>query len=103
MGYSVFSAGRDLLYLAAALLGTAAGLFSAAFFPSRTHSQRSRDITAAFYVVSAAVAAAGGALCVRQDLLFTAGVLPCAGVIALVFFAAFLFSAVLRFTLFIII
>ncbi|MDR2521201.1 MAG: hypothetical protein LBC72_01420, partial [Spirochaetaceae bacterium] len=39
----------------------------------------------------------------RQDLLFTAGVLPCAGVIALVFFAAFLFSAVLRFTLFIII
>ena len=100
MNYDTFSAARDIFYISGILLGTAAGMFAGAFLPEKTLRQRSRNITISIYIISAAVVLAGTAVCIFSDIIYNQYILILFGVFCGVFFLAFFFPAVLRFTLF---
>ncbi|MDR2490842.1 MAG: hypothetical protein LBD20_05515, partial [Spirochaetaceae bacterium] len=96
----IFSAARDIFYASGILLGTAAGMFAGAFLPEKLLRQRSRNITASLYILSAAVVLAGTSLCIFSDIIYNQYILILVGIFCGIFFFAFFFPVVLRFAVF---
>ncbi|MDR0539024.1 MAG: hypothetical protein LBG74_00755 [Spirochaetaceae bacterium] len=99
MNYDTFSAARDIFYLGSILLGSACGLFTGAFSPSKTLKERSACITISLYVLTAFIVCAAAALCIEERIIYNYQILIIALIYAVIFFFAFFFPAALRFSL----